>query len=223
MKAFLSFLAIPLIFIANASADLVIESKIESAQLNSTTTIKVKGGKMRVDIPDGPIGAMSSIIDTATGDSIALVHAQKMAMKTSSAQLKQALDANKPAGDAKSADASALKATGQKEKISGYDCEIYTWSNGGATARLWVTKDHPQAAALKTLEKQMHSGIMGAMQTGPDSSSIPGVAVKTELTNQGQTITTTILSVKEQDVDAKEFDIPAGYQSMAMPGGLGGK
>ncbi len=43
------------------------------------------------------------------------------------------------------------------------------------------------------------------MQTGPDSSSIPGVAVKTELTNQGQTITTTILSVKEQDVDAKEF------------------
>ncbi len=52
---------------ATASADLVIESKIESAQLNSTTTIKVKGGKMRVDIPDGPIGAMSSIIDTTTG------------------------------------------------------------------------------------------------------------------------------------------------------------
>ena len=120
------------------------------------------------------------------------------------------------------ATAAAVKDTGEKEKVGDYNCEIYTWTDGGTTSKLWVTKDHPQAAALKALEKQMRSGFFGAMQSGPDTTSLPGVAVKTEVTAQGQKITTTVLSVKEQDVDVKEFDVPAGYQSMTMPGAAPG-
>jgi hypothetical protein len=223
MKAFLSFLAVPFLLIATASADWVIESKIESPQLNSNTTTKVKGDKLRVDIPNGPAGAMSSIIDTKSGESIQILHAQKMAMKTSSAQLKQAMDAAKQSAGIKSGGpVPALQATGEKEKVGDYNCEIYTWTDGGTTTKLWVTKDHPQAAALKSLEKQMRAGFFGGMQTGPDTSTLPGVSVKTEVTMQGQKITTTIVSVKDQAIDAKDFEIPAGYQSMALPGAPGG-
>jgi len=225
MKPFLLCLSASLIFISAASADWVIETKIESAQLNSTTTTKVKGNKVRVDIPEGPAGAMSSIIDTTSGDSTTLLHAQKMAMKASSAQLKGAADAAKKAAGITSSggDAPSPQATGQKEKVGGYDCEIYTWTDGGSSAKLWIAKDHPQAAALKALDKQMRAGVLGAMQSGPDTSKLPGVAVKTEVAVQGQKITTTVLSVKEQDVDAKDFDVPAGYQSISMPTAAPGK
>src|SRR5271154_1777220 len=102
MKAFFTALAVSAIFITTASADWVIESKIESPQMNSATTTKVKGDKLRVDIPNGPAGAMSSIIDTKSGESIQILHSQKMAMKTTAGQLKQAMDAAKQAAGVKS-------------------------------------------------------------------------------------------------------------------------
>jgi len=215
MKAFLSVLAVPFLLAATASADWVIESNIESAQINSNTTMKVKGDKFRMDIANGPAGAMSTILDTAGGGAIQMMHAQKMAMKLSAAQLKQSLDAaSQKAG---TGGGTAPKATGQKEKIGDYDCEIYTWANGPTSARLWVAKDHPQAAALKEVEKKMRASFPGAAQGGPDTSALPGAAIKTEITTGAQKMTTTILSVKEQPVDAKEFELPADYQVISMP------
>ena len=220
MKALLTFLALPLLLVATASADWVIESKIESPQINSNTTMKLKGDKLRMDIASGPAGAMSSIIDTKSGDSIQILHEQKMAMKTNAAQLKQALEAAKQqAGAKKDGPAPAVQATGQKEKVGDYDTEIYTWTDGTTSSRLWVAKDHPQAAGLKAIEKQMRSGFLGAAQTGPDTTALPGAVLKTETTMGGTKVTNTILSVKEQAVDAKEFDVPAGYQTMATPAG----
>ncbi|EDY17499.1 hypothetical protein CfE428DRAFT_5016 [Chthoniobacter flavus Ellin428] len=217
MKALLTALAASAIFIATASADWVIESKIESPQLNSATTTKVKGDKLRVDIPSGPVGAMSSIVDTKTGDAIQLVHSQKMAVKTGSEQLKAAMEAAKQKAGIKGASSAELKPTGQSEKVGDYDCDVYTWSDGSTTSKLWVAKNHPQAAALKAFEKQMKSGILGGMQVGPDTSTLPGPTIKTETTTQGMTVTNTITSIKEQDVDAKEFEVPADYQTMQLP------
>lgn len=216
MKALFSALAVSALFIATASADWVIENKIESPQINSATTTKVKGDKLRVDIADGPAGPMSSIVDTKTGESIQLVHSQKMAVKTSAAALKQAMEAGKDKAGVKEGE---LKATGQSEKVGDYDCEIYTWTDGTNTSKIWVAKNHPQAAALKAFEKQMRNGFFGAMQTGPDTTKLPGPAIKTEATVQGTKVTSTISSIKEQNVDAKEFEVPAGYQTMALPTG----
>jgi len=221
MKAFLSAIAAFAIFITTASADWVIESKIESPQLNTATTTKVKGDKLRVDIPEGPAGAMSSIVDTKTGDSVQLIHAQKMAVKTNAAVLKQAMEAAKQKTGATAGASAAPTATGESEKVGEYDCAVYTWTDGKITSKLWVAKNHPQAAALKAFEKQMRSGFFGGMQMGPDTTVLPGPAIKTETTMQGAKITSTITSIKEQDVDAKEFDVPAGYQSMAMPSAPG--
>jgi hypothetical protein len=39
----------------------------------------------------------------------------------------------------------------------------------------------------------------------------------------GNKTTITIVSVKEQNVDAKEFEAPADYQAMSLPGLPGAK
>ena len=222
MKAFLSLLAVPFLLVATASADLIVEMKIESPALNTNTTMKVKGDKMRADVNGGPTGAMSTITDGKTGDMVTLIHAQKMAMKISAAQMKATMDQMKAQAGFKDGAAAAPKATGQSEKIGDYDCDIYTWNDGNTSAKFWVAKNHPQAAALKAFSKQMRQAIPGA-QMGPDESSLPGPTIKSEVMSQGQKITSTLVSVKEQDVDAKEFEVPADYQSMALPSGLGGK
>jgi len=214
MKALLSFLAITLLYVAAASADWAIETKIESPQLNSNVTMKIKGDKLRMDIASGPVGAMTSIMDTASGDSIQILHAQKMAVKTGSAQTKQAMDA---INGGKTGAAPAPKATGQMEKVGDYDCEIYTSTDGATTTRVWVAKNHPQAAGLKLVEKQMNKGFLGAVNGGADTSNLPGPPLKTEITTAEGKTTITVLSVKEQPLEAGDFEIPAGYQTMAMP------
>lgn len=224
MKAFLATAVVTLTFVVTASADWVVESKIESPMMNTTTTTKIKGDKVRTDMAAGPMGAMSSIIDTTTGDSIQLVHGQKMAMKTSAAQMKQAMEMAKQAAGAK-ADIAAVKpqTTGQKEKVGDYDCEIWTWSVGDTSAKFWVALNHPQAAALKEMDKKMRAGVLGGMQSGPDTTLLPGPAIKTEMSAMGMKTTMSILSIKEQAVDAKEFEVPTGYQNMAMPALPGAK
>jgi hypothetical protein len=217
MKSLLSFLAVSLLCAAAASADWVIETKIESPQLNSNATMKIKGEKLRMDIESGPVGAMSMMMDTASGDSIQILHAQKMAVKTSAAQTKQAMDAITKQSGAKAGPGPIPTATGQIEKIGDYDCEIYTVNDGKTTTRLWVAKNHPLAAGLKAVEKQMRKGFLAGTNGGPDTSNLPGPALKTEVTTaQGKT-TSTILSVKEQPVADGDFEIPQGYQTLAMP------
>lgn len=225
MKPFLTLLSATLALSLTASADWVIDAKIDSPQLKATSVMKVKGDKIRTDINGGPMGAMSSIMDTASGDSINLLHAQKMAMKTSAAQMKQAMEMAKQASGVKSDAATPAKpqATGQKEKVGDYECEIWTWTDGTVSGKYWIAKGHPQADALKSLDKKMRSGALGGMQSGPDMSLFPGPALKTESGAGGITTTMTILSVKEQAVDAKDFDVPADYQSMAMPALPGAK
>ena len=222
MKTLLIFLAAPLMA-ATAMADWVIESKIESPQINSNTIMKIKGDKLRMDFPSGPLGAMSSIVDTKTGDTLQLVHGQKMAIKASSAQTKQLLDVVNPHSVAKAGVDPVPKTTGQSEKVGDYDCEIYTWTDGTSTTRLWMARNHPQAAALKAVEKQLRAGFLGATSGGPDTSGLPGPVLRTEKTTAEGKSTSSIVSVKEQPVDAKEFEAPADYQTMAMPALPGGQ
>lgn len=218
MKTFLATAAATLVFVVTASADWVIESKIENPQMNSNTITKIKGDKVRTDIASGPMGAMSSIIDATTGDSVQLLHGQKMAMKTSAAQMKQAMEMAKQMSGVKG-DAAPAKplSTGQKEKVGYFECEIWTWTDGNASSKFWIATNHPQAAALKEMEKKMRGGALGAAQMGPDMTVLPGPALKTESSAMGVKTTMTILSIKEQAVDAKDFDVPAGYNAMAMP------
>lgn len=218
MKSFALAAASLLILSVYAKADWVIEAKVESPQLNSATVTKIKGDKIRADIASGPLGPMSSIIDGATGDATQLMHAQKMAMKTSAAQMKQMMDFAKKAGGAP-ADAAAVKLepTGQKENVGEYECEIWTSGAGAQPSKLWVAANHPNAAALKDAEKKMRSAMISGAPA-VDTSALPGPVIKSETTIGGMKLSMTILSIKEESIDAKEFDVPADYQTMALPG-----
>lgn len=215
MKNLLVRLALPLLLVATASADWVIESNVESAKANGVLTIKVKGDKMRMDIPNGRIGAVSSIVDTKTGDTLQIVHAQKAAMKIDGEAMKKMVANTRDKAGFKDGDASEMKPTGETEKVGEYDCEIYTWSNGPISKKFWVAKNHPQAAALKDMEKRMRTGFLGGM--GPDVTALPGAVIKTETTTPAGNTRTLITSVKEQDIDPKDFEVPEGYQTMAAP------
>jgi len=210
---------------AAAQADLVIESKVESAQMNSAMTTKIKSDKVRTDIASGPMGAMSVIMDNQSGDSVNLMHAQKMAMKSTGAQMRQALEMAKQFTGAATGEAAKPQKTDRSEKIGDYDCDIYTWSSGGMSGRYWVAKNHPQAATLKEAEKKMKAGILAGAQTGPDTSALPGAVLKTETVAAGQTTVMTVVSVKEAKLDAKDFEVPPDYTAMAMPQmpGFGGQ
>jgi len=52
----------------------------------------------------------------------------------------------------------------------------------------------------------------------PDVNTLPGMVVKTQMEVNGQKITSTLVSVKEDSVDASIFQTPKDYQQMTQPG-----
>lgn len=208
--------------LAAARADLIIEQKMESTFQNGNMTMKVKGDKIRTDMNAGAAGDISSIVDLTSGDALTLMHAQKMAMKTSGAQTKQAMEAMKKqigAGADGKVPSNKPTATGKTEKVGTYNAEVYTWINPTGTYTFWVTKDYPNYAKIKDqldkLNKAASAGMGQGM--GPDYGALPGMAVKTMIETSGQKITTTLVSVKEETVDPAVFEAPKGYQQMDQP------
>ena len=71
-----------------ARADLVMKQNIESTMINGTVTTQIKGEKIRVDMPATAQGAMSTIMDLNSGDSVTLMHQPKTATKVPGAEIK---------------------------------------------------------------------------------------------------------------------------------------
>ena len=66
---------------------------------------------------------------------------------------------------------------------------------------------------------KFQSGTISAMGKGlmPEIKDMPGMPMKTEIVLNGKKVTTTIISAKEENVDPKSFDIPAGYKEISSP------
>jgi hypothetical protein len=220
MKSLFSLCSAALFFSAAAAqADLVIVQKIESPLQSGNMTIKVKEGKARADIAQ----QVSTITDGATGETVTLMHGQKSYMRMSAERSKALLQQlQKLQGAAQPGTAATppkLTPTGRKEKVDKYDCEVFTWSTGGANVTYWIARDFPNFAQVNAvLEKTQNSGI-AAVGKGmlPSSADFPGMPVKTEMTINGQKVTTTIVSVTEEPVDAAAFEVPKDYKEMAAP------
>ena len=195
-------------------ADIIITQKMESAMMNGEMTMKIKGEKGRVDMPAGPAGAMSMIIDGVTGDVSTVMHGQKMVMKMGGAQLKSAVEQAKKAGGDVAVE--KPKATGTKEKIGQWDTEIFETKSGGQSGRIWVAKDFPNAAKIKA-EMMKMSKAMGQSAMDAATMDLPGMPVKTEVETPVGKMTMTITKAVEQPVDAAEFEVPKDYKEMAMP------
>ena len=186
-------------------------------------TIKIKGDKTRADISS----QMSSITDTATGDSVMLMHMSKNYMKLSAQKTKALMEKMKQmraqsdaAADKKDEETFTVpQATGKQQKIGEYNAQEYLSQVGSTSFHFWVAKDFPNGAALQQqMSKYQEKGLSQVLKGKSVSlKDLPGIAVKTEIEFNGQKISYTLVSIKEEDVSPKEFEIPTGYQEMAMP------
>lgn len=191
-----------------ARADLVIQQQIVTPTYTTPATIKVKGTKVRVDMFNGQPQAMSTVVDLKTGDELMILHLQRMFVKASMP---------KPSGNsATNTRPIQVHATGKTQKLGSYDTELYTWSNPrGMTGIIWVAKNFPNFPQIKADLAVVDKSAPA--DSTPALSTLPGMAVKTQITGGGQTITATLLSATETPVDAASFQTPAGYREMPKP------
>jgi len=209
--------------ITAARADLVLQQNIESAMINGMVTTQIKGEKIRVDMPATPQGAMSTIMDLNSGDSITLLHQQKAAMKVPGAEIKLMVENMKKTRAAAGTNAAppTFHDTGKAEKVGGYDTEIYTWSSpDGANQTVWVARNFPDYAHIKVQMDKLNNSPVAQISKGtaPDIGALPGMVIKTQTDMNGQKVISTLLSAKENSVDASIFQTPKDYKEMSPPG-----
>ena len=191
-----------------ARADLVIVQKVEGSGQSGEQTIKIKGDKARTDMAQ----QVSMITNGASGEVVTLMHAQKTFLKVSAAQTKAMMEQMqklKPGGEPPK-----LTATGKKEKVGDYECEVFTTSFGGVGVTYWITKDFPNYPAVLAQMEKLQAGSISAMGKGlmPALKDFPGMQIKTEMDMGGKKVSTLLISAKEQNVDPASFDIPKDYK-----------
>ena len=186
-----------------AQADLVMVQETTVGEVKTRTTMSIKGDQMRTDSST----ETSVIVNTATGDMTTLVHEQKMVMTMNT----KTLNAPLPAG-VKPIEITPPKitATGKKEKVDGYDCEIYTIESMGTVVKMWMAKDYPN---LEKLKKQLEPLTKMAAPGAPKTPEIPGMMIKTENEQAGLKFTTRLISLEEKPVSDDLFKVPAGYKA----------
>ncbi|MDR3404488.1 MAG: DUF4412 domain-containing protein [Chthoniobacter sp.] len=194
-------------------ADLVIVQKVEGGGQTSDQTIKIKGDKSRTDLNP----TVSMITNGATGEIITIMHTGRTYLKVPPEQTKAMMEQLQKFRT--SPEPAKLQPTGKKEKIGDYDCDIFTAGLGALTATYWLAKDFPNYQSVLAQLDKFQSGTISAMGKGllPDIKDFPGMTMKTEIVMNGKKVATTLVSAKEENVDPKSFDIPAGYKEITSP------
>jgi hypothetical protein len=204
-------------------------------------TIKIKGDKMRIDASP----KMTTIFDGKTGEVINMMHDQKAVVRISPEKLKAVSDMLERFKSQKGAEAKpALKPTGQKEIVNGYETEQYTYDGPSFKAIYWVAPNYPDGAAILAQLQSVKSEFWDAANTKmPDFRDFPGLPIRTRiiLTKEDQQtqpsvtpatkrthheepsaghvteITSTIRSVNQNPISDSEFTVPAGYKEPKLP------
>lgn len=210
------FLALGALLLSTAllRADLVVKQKIEGAGQAGEMTMRIKGDKMRADLPRD----VSSITDAATGEVITLMHSQKSYLRIPADRTRAMMEQMQKLSGTQSGEQPKLQPTGKKEKVAEWDTEVFTSKVGGMEMTYWVAKDYPNyQQLLESLAKVQQS--MGGLNKGlgPDPKEFPGLPVKTEISLNGKKITTTITSVEEMPVDPTIFEPPKAYKEISLP------
>jgi Domain of unknown function (DUF4412) len=205
ISTYLTILVAALV-IKNARGDLVIEQEVETTgQPKQTMTMSFKDGKIRADIGK----AMSTITDSATGDTTAIMHEQKMVMKTSGAATKAAVDA----AQKQLAGTEKPKKLAEGETINGRHCECWQYDIGGSKTVMWVDKAYPGYAEFKA---EMDKLTTAQQKSTAAAFDLGGMVVKTESVMAGMTSSTVVKSVTQTPLDDSIFKAPADYTEMNL-------
>lgn len=207
------------LFATSAWADWVLVQKATAEGKTEEILIRIKDEQTRLDAGK----EMSVIAGGADGQMTMLMHQQKMMMRLNADTLKGVMAL---AGAAFGADKAAAKpvATGTKEKIGAYDCEIFTWSGKMGTGKFWVARDFPGFQALNAAQDKLMKALGNpASAFAPQAGDFPGMVIKSEMQVMGKSSVSELVSAKEESVDAAIFTLPTDYKEMKMPSLPGGK
>ncbi|HUB86450.1 MAG TPA: DUF4412 domain-containing protein [Verrucomicrobiae bacterium] len=200
-----------------ARADFVLKQQIKSVGQNGVVTLEVKDDQSRLDMPTDLLGDVSVIQDLNTGDKTMMIHQRKIAKLESGAEVRQSAE---QFGYSTNGVVPKPVDTGKTGKVGDYDTEIYTWTNNnGVGGTLWVAKNYPDFDKIKIYLKKLEESPAGQMMRGdsPDGNTLPGMVVKSEKVAHGDIITETLISAKEQPVNASDFDVPDDYRIIGLP------
>lgn len=196
-----------------ARADLTLIQELEKPGHGEKVVLetKIKGTKVRTDMSE----QASAILDTTTGDSVTLIHKQKMAMRVPAAMAK--LAEQKILGDRADQEPPRPKPTGKKETINGFPCEEFVTEANGAKISIWATPANEQmkevTAQLTKISSKMNP--FGEFFTGEGFDGFPIRTVVT--TDNGLTTKMTLISLRSDELSDKEFEVPDDYREVAMP------
>jgi hypothetical protein len=216
MRNALALLSITLFgFTFSTHADLTIVQHVDGAGQNSDTTVKIKGDRERIDLPSKP----SEIIDGKSGQMIHLMNDRKSFVKISADQVKAAAETiGKDNGVGKPAP--KLTPTGRKETINGYETEEFTFQTPQYKASFWVAKSYPDGAGiLKEMQAPMSGAWTPSNMGMPDYTDFPGLPMRTVISMGNNQMTTTIVSIKKDPINAAEFEIPKDFQDLTKTAG----
>jgi hypothetical protein len=190
-------------------SDLVVEQKIESESMTGTVVIKIKGDVARYDMPESFGSAFSYLIDLKKKDLTVLMHPQKTTSKMMLEDQKKMTQAQLKEGDIDLTKMALPKATGKKEKVGGWETEIFETIVGKETARFWVVKDFPNYRSINARLAKFETD--GGFD--PSKFDLGGMVVKCEynLPPMGA-VTMTLLRVHEEKIDDDLFKVPKDYQ-----------
>lgn len=200
-------------------ADWVVVQKASADGKTEEILIRIKGDQTRLDAGK----EMSIIAGGADGQMTMLMHQQKMMMRLNADTLKGVMAL---AGAAFGTDQAVAKpvATGTREKVGSYDCELFTWTGKMGSGKFWVARDFPGYQALNTAQDKLMKAMGNpASAFAPQASDFPGMVIKSEMQVMGKSNVSELVSAKEEDVDAAIFTLPTDYQEMKMPGLPGSK
>jgi len=201
-------------FIFSAQGDLTIVQHVDGAGQNGDATVKIKGDRERIDSPSKP----SEIIDGKNGQMIHLMNDRKSFVKISADQVKAAAETIGKFDSGKGTP--KLTPTGKKETINGYETEEFTFETPQYKASFWIAKAYPDGANIL---KEMQGPVSGAWKPSsmgmPDYTDFPGLPLKTVISMGSNQMTTTIVSIKKDPINAADFDIPKDFQDMTKTAG----
>lgn len=216
MKSLLRFGALFLCATALAHADLVVVEKVESTSVHGEVTVKIKGDRVRMDMDSARTGPTTMLIDVKSGNITMLLRSKNLAVKTNVERLRAGTEARQKAAGIDLAKFEP-KATGQKEKVGAWDCEIFSGDlGGGNTGKLWVAKDFPGYEGIKGQVAKFR-GVLTALGVDPIKTDLGGMKIKSEINWSAGQALSSLVSAKEEDVPESDFAVPADYQEVAMP------
>ncbi|HEV3211129.1 MAG TPA: DUF4412 domain-containing protein [Chthoniobacterales bacterium] len=205
-----------------AKGDYIIKQEVETMGHVQQIGMKIKGAKARLDTEQ-----TSTIIDSNTGETIMLIHGQKVFLKIAPEQLKAQSEAVKSLMGTKADETPSgieLKPTGKRQSINGYETEEYVTNLNGTDMSIFISKDFPDymkiIEAVDVVQRGPGMDIFRTMAISP--AKYPGMPIRTEAKFLGQRVVVTLKSVQQTDLTDADFSLPADYKEL-NPGGLPGK